>query len=272
MQVRNNLLFNDDNSPVDFRGSPNRGGTVNPQYLVIHYTAGANFESACKSLLDPNAKASTHIVIGRGGEVAQLVPFDAVAWHAGVSRWHGLEGLNQHSLGIELDNAGRLTRVNGTWRSWFARTYDDSEVLEAAHKYEKNASGWHVFTPQQLDTAIAVARLLVHTYNLRDVIGHDDIAPGRKVDPGPAFPMDSFRSRVIGRERETIEVFEATTDVNLRSGPGTAHEKVVPGPLRRGTRMKLHSREGSWCYVDVLNADGRADANGWVYGDYIKPT
>ena len=271
MQIRDHLLVDDGNRPLDYRVSPNHGGDLNPQYLVMHYTAGANFESSCKTLTDPNARVSAHLVIGRGGEVAQLVRFNTVAWHAGVSRWHGLSGLNAHSIGIEMDNAGRLTKANGRWRSWFGKTYADDEVLDAPHRFESTNSGWHLFTPAQIEKAIEISRLLVRAYDLRDVIGHDDIAPGRKSDPGPAFPMDSFRSSVIGRERDTPEMFEALADVNLRAGPGTAHDKLASSPLKRGTRFTLHSREGVWCYVDVLNADGRPDANGWVHGDYIKP-
>ena len=151
---------------------------------------------------------SAHLVISRDGSITQLVPFDKIAWHAGRSAWKGFINLNRYSFGIELDNAGFLTRHSfppvyggdrggkeaNRWLSWFKDEYDDSEVIEAIHKHETKPRGWHIFTPEQIAAALEVSKLLVNHYNLRDVVGHDDIAPGRKIDPGPAFPMEDFRA------------------------------------------------------------------------------
>ena len=79
----------------------------------------------------------------------------------------------------------------------------DAEVMEAVHENEKKEGtvrGWHRYPPKQLDAALKLAALLVSHYGLRDVIGHDDVAPLRKQDPGPAFPMASFRARALGEK------------------------------------------------------------------------
>jgi N-acetylmuramoyl-L-alanine amidase len=72
------------------------------------------------------------------------------------------------------------------------------EVIEAQHKSEPHSTGWHAFPEAQLSAA-AAARALPDRYGFIDILGHDDIAPGRKVDPGPAFPMASFATQVMGR-------------------------------------------------------------------------
>jgi len=166
MKVNEHRLYDDHGSHVAFRESPNHGGALDPRYLVIHYTAGRSADGAASWLCNPKAKASAHLVIGRDGSIVQLVPFNVVAWHAGASAWQDgrkrLVGLNRHSIGIELDNPGRLMRRGDRWRSLALGTeYPDSDVIEAAHKNETRASGWHVYPTEQLDVLFEVCAALV---------------------------------------------------------------------------------------------------------------
>jgi N-acetylmuramoyl-L-alanine amidase len=219
---------------------------------------------------NPVAKASAHVVIARDGKVTQLVSFDRVAWHAGVSRWEGLKGLNQHSLGIELDNAGRLTQQGGKWRAWFGQTYPDDEVMIATHKHEATPSGWHLYPPEQIESALEVAAALIEKYELEDVLGHEDISPGRKFDPGPAFPMGSFRARLFGRAEDLPPRHRTTTRLNIREGPGTAHAELPVSPLPQGTDVEVMRESGVWRFVDVVGElNGSADVQGWVHSDYL---
>lgn len=84
-----------------------------PDTIVLHYTAGVNARSSAEFLARDEVKASAHVVIGRDGKVFQLVPFDTEAWHAGRSLYKGRANLNRCSLGIELDNLGRLEYRKG---------------------------------------------------------------------------------------------------------------------------------------------------------------
>nr|NIS68464.1 N-acetylmuramoyl-L-alanine amidase [Pseudomonadota bacterium] len=260
-----------DGTSYPYVPSPNTGGKVEHRYLVIHYTAAPNSEAAIRTLTNPEARASAHVVIGRDGSITQLVPFDRVAWHAGASSWEGLSGLNRYSLGIEIDNAGKLERHGKKWRAWFGREYDGTAVLEAMHKNETRPAGWHLFAPEQIEAALELSSLLVRRYGLIDLVGHDDISPGRKVDPGPAFPMESFRSRVLGRAQDEPVYYETTTNLNIRTGPGTRHEKIIDRPLPTGTRVEALDQQGSWRLVDVLGTvNGVMDLQGWVHGRYLR--
>lgn len=198
-EVRSDRLYTDGRA-VDFRQTPNVGGALKPRFLVMHYTAGRSFESSVTYLCKPEAKASAHLVVGRAGEVAQLAPFDRIAWHAGTSHWHGLSSLNRYAIGIELDNGGKLDRTGaGTWQTWFGETIPAADVIVATHERGGGERGWHIYPKVQIDAALAIAEALQEAYDLEDVIGHDDISWPNKTDPGPAFPMISFRSRVLGR-------------------------------------------------------------------------
>lgn len=271
MKIQDHRLILDDGSPAAFEETDKMSGQLEHRYLVMHYTAGSSAASAIRTLTDPAVKASAHLVIAGDGEITQLVPFDRVAWHAGVSSWQGLTRLNGHSIGIELDNAGPLTPQGDKWRAWFGRLYDRSEVFVARHKNEDRERGWHAYPEAQLEAAIAVSALLVQEYGLIDVVGHDDIAPGRKSDPGPAFPMESFRARVMGRQSDAPEHLETTVFLNIRQGPGTGHERLEASPLAPGTRLNLLERQGIWHLVEVLDAERQPVQNGWVHGHYVRP-
>ncbi|MGH8162989.1 MAG: glycoside hydrolase family 75 protein, partial [Rhodanobacteraceae bacterium] len=138
-------------------------------------------------------------------------------------------------------------------------------------KNETDLAGWHIYTPEQLETAAQVAALLINHYNLLDVIGHEDISPGRKNDPGPAFPMQSFRSRVMGRKETEPEFYLAASALNLRSGPGTENPSLLSHPLPRGTRVTPLVKAATWWKVDVEDTiDGQMDLIGWVHSGWLE--
>jgi N-acetylmuramoyl-L-alanine amidase len=270
MKILRHRLVEDDNEPYPYVASPNVGGQLLHRYLIIHYTAGPNADVAINSLTNPHRPVSAHLVIGRDGSLTQLVPFNRVAWHAGASRWLGLEGLNQYSIGIELDNAGKLERHGDKWRAWFGFEYDPADVVEAVHQNGGGLAGWHLYSAEQLETCLAVSRLLVNRYGLQDVLGHDEIAPWRKIDPGPAFPMRSFRAAVFGRAEDESRRYATTANLNIRIGPGTEHETLPGSPLPEGTCVEILDTQGSWCFVDVLDTvEGLMDLQGWVHGRYL---
>ncbi len=267
MKIVNHLLCDAAGAPVPFVPSPNVGGALKPKYLVMHYTAGRSAKRSVAWLTSPTAKASAHLVIGRDGSITQLVPFDVVAWHAGASEWLGMKGLNHHSIGIELDNAGVLSRSGAGWRTYFGVDVPASDVVEAAHKHGGPVKGWHAYTEVQIEVAFEVAAALVGHYGLVDVLGHEDIAPGRKTDPGPAFPLESLRAQLVGRKDDAAETFVTTAKANVRSGPGTEFAQVIAKPLPAGTKVEVVRVEAPWFLVDVLDpVAGVADVQGFVHG------
>lgn len=274
MKVREHRLYLDDGTAVPFQKSPHQSARLIPEYLIMHYTAGASAESSVAWFLNPAAKASAHLVIGRSGQIIQVVALNRRAWHAGESRWGNRVGLNAWSIGIELDNAGELVRHPDGWRTKWGRPVNSADVIEAAHKNGGPITGWHTYTHEQLEIAQLVAALLMSHYELKDLIGHEDIAPGRKTDPGPAFPLSSFRAAAIGRGDDAapqVDKYLTTTELNIRIGPGSQFDKLPISPLAKGTSLLRRSTQGIWMEVRVMKpVDGDADIEGWVHSDFVR--
>lgn len=279
MKIVNHRLVRDDGTPYPFRSTPNQGGTITPRWLVMHYTAGGSASESISWLANPDAKASAHVVIAKDGSITQMVDFNRRAWHAGESTWKGVDGLNGHSIGIELDSFGYLGSTGpGKWK-FRSTSIPDSEVIVGTHKFGKPAGGWPRYPQKQLEVALELAKLLVQTYRLEDVIGHDDISPGRKQDPGPAFDMGTFRAAAMGQAPATGTTtapatapatgsrFRVKTTLNVRSGPGASNPTVAGSPLAPGTIVRGAEDQAGWKRITVEGGS----AAGWVSAQFLEP-
>jgi N-acetylmuramoyl-L-alanine amidase len=107
--------------------------------------------------------------------------------------------LNDYSLGIEVVNAGKLERPVQVLVTWSGQPIVESEGVQLKHKNEALPAWWHCYPQPQVDKVVELCVALKKAYpTIKEIVGHDDIAPGRKVDPGPAWPMDLVRKQVFG--------------------------------------------------------------------------
>ncbi len=236
--------------------------------IIIHYTAGGSGRSSADWLSREEVAASAHLVIDRSGQVFQLLPFNKKSWHAGPSSLGERSNFNNFSIGIELDNAGILQKIGNRYQSSFSREYDESEVLKATHQNENNSKYWHKYTPAQIEACELICVLLISKYGLKYIYGHDEIAVGRKTDPGPAFAMDAFRNRLLNTDREDSEDFEpfngfvSANSLNIRKGPGTQNP-LVAMPLEQAQQVEVVGAHADWLEV-------KTTISGWVSAKYIQ--
>jgi N-acetylmuramoyl-L-alanine amidase len=129
--------------------------------VVLHYTDMPSAEAALARLCDPAAKVSSHYLITEQGEVVRLVDESRRAWHAGRSFWRGKANVNGASIGIELANPG-------------------------------HTCGYRPFPEAQIEALVPLLHRIVKTYDIprANVVGHSDVAPRRKLDPGELFPWE----------------------------------------------------------------------------------
>ena len=161
--------------------------------LVLHFTDGPSLEDCAAIFRDPERRVSCHYIVGLDGAVLQMVRDEDCAWHCGVSSWRGREGCNRWSLGIEIVNWGRLKKDNGRFFCWpgdYSTPYDGPPPAAA------EGAWWAPYPPGQVERVVSLSRHLVERYRipLDNIVRHSDIAPDRKIDPGPAFPWPEFKA------------------------------------------------------------------------------
>lgn len=155
--------------------SPNFDDRRHPvNMLVLHYTGMENGALALERLRDPEAKVSSHYLVFENGEIIRMVPETLRAWHAGAGSWQGDDDLNSRSIGIEIVNGGHDFRGKG------GALPDYPEV--------------------QVEAVLALCKSIMkrHEIPMSRIVGHSDIAPARKTDPGEHFPWERFAKAGVG--------------------------------------------------------------------------
>jgi N-acetylmuramoyl-L-alanine amidase len=143
--------------------------TKDIKFLIIHYTGMQSRIESINRLIDPKSKVSCHYLIDRKGKILKMVNEDRVAWHAGKSKWKNFVNLNKYSIGIELVNKG-------------------------------HAFGYEKFNKLQIGNLIKLCIQLKKKYKIKNsnILGHSDIAPLRKQDPGEKFPWQKLNKNDLG--------------------------------------------------------------------------
>jgi N-acetylmuramoyl-L-alanine amidase len=268
MTISNNVLIGSDIIRMDCSKNKKPFSPPLPDTIVIHFTAGSNARSSAQFLCTPSLQASAHLVVGRDASVYQLVPFNIVSWHAGISHYAGRNGLNQYAIGIELDNEGPLVKQGTSYYSEATKKYyPESDVIFAKHRNETVPRYWHKFTDIQVQKCKEICQVLIATYVIKTIVGHEEIAPNRKMDPGPAFPLDLFRHELLPTVYPAPGVVLRTGTVtastlNIRVGPGVVFG-LAGSSLPNGTTVTILDEKDGWYKV-------KTTIEGWVSGDYIR--
>jgi N-acetylmuramoyl-L-alanine amidase len=148
--------------------------TLPVSILVLHYTGMKDGAAAINRLADPESKVSAHYVIAEDGQIVKMVRERHRAWHAGKSWWRGISDVNSASIGIEIVNPG--------------------------HEW-----GYHAFPEAQISALIPLVKKIVRKHRITrgNVVGHSDIAPARKTDPGELFPWERLAKLRLALPRPT---------------------------------------------------------------------
>lgn len=280
MKVKSNKLIGDETHPVNYVDTKKKSGKITPEYLVIHYTASDNFDGDVRTLSTANVQASCQLVIGPNGEITQIGKLDDKLWHAGRSKWRNRVGLNSYAIGIEVTSPGPVDLIKDEghikrFKTWYGKIINEGadpkwNFVYAAHKNGGPKRWWAGYTKAQIEVLTELVPLLVEAYNIKEVVGHDDIAPGRKQDPGPCCP-DSLWAIFNGRKEDNVaetdvvsgkhyEIFVSGNQrLNVRDEPSG---KII-GSFPTGTIVDFIKEQDGWYYIQSPNGN-----RGWIYSKY----
>ncbi len=180
------------NYSLNFDTKKRKSKTI--KFIIFHYTGMKSESDAISRLISKKSKVSSHYFIKNNGEVLTLVPDLYIAWHAGVSSWKNFKSLNKNSIGIEISNSGH------------------------EHKYKK-------FNKKQIKSILKLTRFLIKKYKIKPefILGHSDISPDRKKDPGEKFPWKYLYKKKIGNWHNLNEKIL----LNLRNHKVDRLEKII---------------------------------------------
>lgn len=173
--------------------SPNySAGLFQPEGIIIHFTAGYSAESSADWMRNPASKASAHFVVGKMGEIIQLVDLNKKAWHAGASVWKEKSGASSYTFGIEVDNIGPLTLSGGKMLNIYGKPYEGAVVaarIATNSRDDSKVRYYASYTMAQFDSVRKLCDYLCYNFRINPlaIMGHEHVAPARKVDPGPAW-------------------------------------------------------------------------------------
>ena len=208
------------------------------QFIIIHYTGMQSEVESIKRLTSKKSKVSAHYLINRKGSVMKMVEEKNIAWHAGQSRWKNFINLNKQSIGIELVNKG--------------------------HRL-----GYENFSKKQINKLLLLCKFLIKKYKIKqtDILGHSDIAPLRKIDPGEKFPWKLLFKKKISywynASKKNNQIYNLNK-INLRNYffsnlykigyryfdkkvPSNSDSKIIKAFQRRFRQNKVNGRIDKEC-------------------------
>ena len=198
------------------------------KYILIHYTNLSSTKESLKHLLDKKNKVSSHYLIDPEGNIYSVVEDKNIAWHAGISSWNKDKNLNKNSIGIELQNTG------------------------LAGNYEK-------FSNTQILVLEKLIKMLQLKYGISNanILGHSDIAPDRKIDPGPKFPWRKLFNRGIGIMPKLL-VSKSTKNISYKQIKNLqtllkefGYNLKINGFMDKQTLLVLYAFQSHYCSSEL---------------------
>lgn len=283
MEIKNHRLSGENVSYVAAH-SYNKTAEMTPDAIIIHYTAGPSGPATVRQFAAASSTTSAHFVVSEDGSITQMVDLNRKAYHAGTSSYGGRTSYNNFSIGIEISNPGYLQKIDGKYYTWWEAKKEKktatsvSKVFTGAHRNSvTKMTYWYKYPDVQVAAVRDLCEAICKAYQIKEILGHEEIAVGRKCDPGPAFPLDQMRTELLAKKNQSIGglfkqalqesqvsnlvIGQVTAKLNFRCDPSTT-AALKSSPIPSGTNVYIVGKEGDW--YNILH-----EINGWVDKEFV---
>jgi N-acetylmuramoyl-L-alanine amidase len=209
------------------------------KFIIFHYTGMKKESDAINRLTNKQSEVSSHYLIKNNGEIVTLVPDLYIAWHAGISSWRNFKSLNKNSIGIEISNPG--------------------------HKFNYKS-----FSKKQTISILRLSKFLIKKYKIdpKNILGHSDIAPNRKKDPGEKFPWKYLSQNKVGLwhsvnqkeliKNKTFKVKKIEKDYFFKNLYKIGYSRKIPKNFKKDSYLKVVTKAFQRRFRQNL-VDGKID-------------
>lgn len=286
MEIKNNRLTG---ATFVEANAYNKTAVMKPDAIIIHYTAGASGNATVKLFAAKTSKTSAHFVVSEDGTITQMVDLNRKAYHAGTSSYNGRSSYNNFSIGIEISNPGYLQKIDGKYYTWWEVKKDKKTATPEDKVYvgkHRNAvttmTYWYKYTDEQIKAVKELCQAICKAYDIKEILGHEEIAPGRKCDPGPAFPLDALRADIVSNTKKDLNVSELFKDavkesastaltigrvkvkLNFRQSP-SSNAPLKSSPMAADTYVYIIGSDSTGEWYNILY-----EMTGWMDKEFVE--
>lgn len=242
------------------------------QFIVMHITTGPHLQATINTFQNKDEGVSAHFVVARDGRVIQMVPLDHAAYHAGSGLWEGKGLFNRCSIGIEVDNAGKLSEGGG--RVYARRgdlTIPEGHYERIRHWRDYHVKPWESFPEIQKKAAFNIVKALERYFKpIQEILEHERISLLTRTDPGPLFPMEELRQEVLGRIEPVFERYRLIRESTLYQNsyykvPKDEYLKY-PSPKSECQIAIVFDESSYWTKIEIVKYQTKKwhGRKGWV--------
>lgn len=212
-----------------------------------------------------NVESPAHVLINRDGLVTQFIPFNERTHQTIDGSWEGIKNLPSRSVIITFENYGRLEKQGDHFITICGKVVETTDVFTGIHQNEESLSYWQKFTESQVLIAEKIIRCLTTTYQVKYILGYEEVCPGLQTDPGPAFPLEIMRRKIMKEnlvdQSEEHSIINIAQQVDLSSIIN--NQNMEDDEKKDAKIVNIRRKSGGWYKVNI-------DLGGFIKEEWVS--
>jgi len=210
-------------------------------------------------------ESPAHLLIDRDGLVTQFIPFNKKISLPVEGSWEGAKDLTSKSIVIMFENLGRLDKQGEHFTNTLGTIVETTDVFTGIHQNEESLSYWQKFTHSQIQIAEKIIRCLTSAYQVKYILGYEEVCPGLQTDPGPAFPLEIMRRKIM--KENSVDRSDANQIINIAEQVDLSsiiNNQNLEGEEKKDAKIvNIRRKSGGWYKVNI-------DLGGFIKEEWVS--